>query len=337
MHKGTGGITSHLLGGLCSSLRRFLFSILSVGPVPNHVAFIMDGNRRYAKKRNLVEGVGHKVGFSALLSILRYCYELGVKYVTVYAFSIENFKREPKEVQSLMDLMQEKIEELLQQESIINEYGVRLHFIGNLQLLTEPVRVAMEKAMRVTAHNNQRVFLICVAYTSQDEIMHAVEESCKDKWNQVQASKGANSLYDAVARADEGLKRNGIIDVNAQDSCNDYEHATKACGSVLDGVEGAGEKDDEGIKESKYKQCELPSVKLIDIEKHMYMAVAPEPDILIRTSGEARLSNFLLWQSSTCPLYSPTALWPEIGLRHLMTLRNTPPAIEVFLQYDVAG
>ncbi|TKY44443.1 Dehydrodolichyl diphosphate synthase 6 [Spatholobus suberectus] len=110
------------------------------------------------------------------MSILRYCYELGVKYVTVYAFSIDNFKRKPKEVQSLMELMREKIEELLQQESLINEYGVRLHFIGDMQLLTEPVRVAVEKAMRVTAHNNQRVLLICVAYTSCHEIVHAVQD-----------------------------------------------------------------------------------------------------------------------------------------------------------------
>ena len=80
-----------------------------------------------------------------------------------------------------MELMREKIEELLKQESLINEYGVRLHFIGDLQLLTEPVRASVEKAMRVTAHNNQRVLLICVAYTSRHEIVHAVQEFCKEK------------------------------------------------------------------------------------------------------------------------------------------------------------
>ncbi|XLS71143.1 hypothetical protein HN51_028008, partial [Arachis hypogaea] len=138
MHKDTGGITSNLLGGLSSYLRRCIFGILSMGPVPHHIAFIMDRNRRFAKKSNLAEGIGHKAGFLSLISMLRYCYELGVKYVTVYAFSINNFKRKPKEVQSLMELMREKIEELLQNESIINEYGVKLCFIGNLQLLAEP-------------------------------------------------------------------------------------------------------------------------------------------------------------------------------------------------------
>ncbi|XP_061337730.1 dehydrodolichyl diphosphate synthase CPT3 isoform X2 [Gastrolobium bilobum] len=238
MQKNTGDITSHLLGGLYCYIRKCLFAILSVGPVPNHISFIMDGNRRYAKKKNMQEGDGHKAGFSALLSILRYCYELGVKYVSVYAFSIDNFRRKPTEVQTLMELMRVKIEELLQQDSIINEYGIRLHFIGDLRLLNEPVRLAAEKAMRVTAHNNQRVLIICVAYTSSDEIVHAIEESCKDKWNEVQASKAAKVSNGAFARIDQGLIRNGF-DLRFQDSCE----PTKTSSSVTKGVGGAGEKD----------------------------------------------------------------------------------------------
>ncbi|XP_058767483.1 dehydrodolichyl diphosphate synthase CPT3-like [Vicia villosa] len=340
VQKSVGGITRHLLGGLCYYLRRCIFSVLSVGPVPSHISFIMDGNRRYAKRRNLGEGDGHKAGFSALLSILRYCYELGIKYVSVYAFSIDNFKRKPEEVQTFMELMREKIEELLQQESIINEYGVRLHFIGNMQLLTEPVRVAAEKAMRVTAHNQERVLLICVAYTSRDEIVHAVQESCKDKWNEFQASMEDKVSNGGFTRINQGPKSNGI-DLHVRDSYKEKE--TKACRSLLEEVEGAEEKDysfeqnlekhsdnysedeitscsgmDEITEERKYKQGEFASIKLVDIEKHMYMSVAPDPDILIRTSGEARLSNFLLWQTSACPLYAPKVLWPEIGLRHLV-------------------
>ncbi|TKY58230.1 Dehydrodolichyl diphosphate synthase 6 [Spatholobus suberectus] len=104
--RSTRDVMSHLLGGLYCYLRRWMFAILSLGPVPNHIAFIMDGNRRYAKKRNMEEESGtgdHKAGFTALISILRYCYELGVKFVTVYAFSIDNFRRKPEEVQSLME------------------------------------------------------------------------------------------------------------------------------------------------------------------------------------------------------------------------------------------
>ncbi|KAJ7972664.1 Alkyl transferase [Quillaja saponaria] len=242
-------------------LRKCAFQVLSVGPIPTHIAFIMDGNRRYSKKQNLVEGAGHRVGFSALMSLLMYCYELGVKYVTIYAFSIDNFRRRPEEVQSVMDLMQEKIEGLIEKESIVNRYGVRVYFVGNLKLLSDPVRLAAERAMAATAKNSKAVLSICVAYTSTNEIMHAVQESCKEKWDEITMLGAGEAGYDLI-----GLKGNLI--------------------------------------------------KLADIEKHMYMAVAPDPDILIRTSGETRLSNFLLWQSAYCYLYSPSVLWPEIGFRH---------------------
>ncbi|KAK9063626.1 hypothetical protein SSX86_017497 [Deinandra increscens subsp. villosa] len=241
---------------LGSLVRKCIFGILSVATLPNHIAFIMDGNRRYSKQHNLVDGEGHKFGYSSLMSMLRYCYELGVKYVTVYAFSIENFKRSPEEVQSLMDLMQEKIEGLIKEESIVNQYGVRVYFIGNLKLLTKPVRLAAERAMDATAKNSKAVLSICIAYTSTDEILHSVEESCEEKRVKVGVLNGKRHEKD-------------VIDVS-------------------------------------------------DIERHMYMAVAPDPDIIIRTSGETRLSNFLLWQSSNCLLYSPSVLWPEIGFRHLV-------------------
>lgn len=253
-----------------SFLRKCMFNVLSVGPVPNHIAFIMDGNRRYAKKRNLPVGDGHRAGFSSLMWILGYCYELGVKYVTIYAFSIDNFKRLPNEVQTLMDLMLEKIEELLKEESIVNQYGIRLCFIGNLKLLSDNVREAVERAMKVTAKNDRAVLLICVAYTSTDEIVHAVEESCEDKLDRSQTVDKINAW------------------TNHSDQTPPEDH--------------------------KYDTA----IKVLDIENRMYMAVAPDPDILVRSSGETRLSNFLLWQSGHCQLYSPAALWPDIGLWHLV-------------------
>ncbi|XP_059437338.1 dehydrodolichyl diphosphate synthase CPT3-like [Corylus avellana] len=266
MEKARGDSASQLAGGMGSFLRKCIFSILSVGPLPNHIALIMDGNRRYAKKQNMAEVAGHKAGFIALMKLLSHSYELGVKYVTVYAFSIDNFKRRPDEVNSLMALIVEKIEELLNEGSIVSQYDIRMYFIGNLKLLNEPVRVAAERAMAATANNTKAALLICVAYTSCDEIVHAVQESCKAKWIETEAL--------------------GVIEGNHE--------------------------------ESKEKQLVLPTVKVLDIEKHMYMSVAPEPDILIRTSGENRLSNFLLWQTTNCPLYSPTALWPEFSFWHFL-------------------
>ncbi|XP_030936838.1 dehydrodolichyl diphosphate synthase 6-like [Quercus lobata] len=251
-------------------LRKCTFRVLSVGPIPEHIAYIMDGNRRYAKKQNMIEGTGHRVGFLALMSMLKYCYEMGVRYVTIYAFSIDNFKRCPEEVQSLMDLMQEKIEGLMEEESIVNRYGVRVHFLGDLKLLSEPVRLAAERAMVVTANNSKAVLSICVAYNSTNEIVHAVEKACEEKWEEISLLNASGSGY-------------GLI-----------------------GLECIEKHERENL------------IKLIDIEKHMYVSVAPDPDILIRTSGETRLSNFLLWQSAYCYLYSTPVLWPEIGFRHLL-------------------
>lgn len=267
----TGGTKSLLVGGLVTFLRICLFKVISTGPIPDHIAFIMDGNRRYAKKHNFAEGSGHKAGYSSLVSMLGHCYELGVKYVTVYAFSIDNFKRRPNLVKFLMDLMLEKIEQLLDKEGLVNQYGLRIYFFGNLKLLSEPVRAAVEKVMKATEKNKRAVLLVCVPYASTDEIVNAVKESCENKRREIQTHV-----------------------------------ATKLANGASEGVE---------VMEELRK---LANINLVDVEKHMYMGIAPDPDILIRSSGETRLSNFLLWQTANCPLYSPAALWPELDIRHLV-------------------
>ncbi|KAJ4967215.1 hypothetical protein NE237_019064 [Protea cynaroides] len=239
-----------ILGSLGSFLRKCVFQILSVGPIPRHVAFIMGGNRRYARKQNLSETASYTAGFLALMSILKYCYELGIQYVTLYAFSIDNFKRLPHEVKHVMDLMQEKLQAMLKKQSILHSYGIRVRFLGDLKLLNDPLRLLAEEAMTATAKNSKMVLLICVAYTSTNEILRAVHGCCREK-----------------------------MEENPEDPM---------------------------------------IVKVGDLERHMDTAMIPEPDILIRTSGETRLSNFLLWQTTYCYLYSPSVLWPEISLRHLV-------------------
>ncbi|OMP05786.1 Di-trans-poly-cis-decaprenylcistransferase-like protein [Corchorus olitorius] len=141
----------------------------------------MDGNRRYAKKKKLKDVMeGHEAGCLALMSIFVYCYELGVKYVTAYAFSIDNFKRRPEEVEKLMDLMMQKIQLLT---AIVIRFGVRVHFSGNLELLNSDVRGAAKKLMEDTCDNSNAVLTICIAYTSTDEIVHAIQQSCEDVLN----------------------------------------------------------------------------------------------------------------------------------------------------------
>ncbi|KAI3722902.1 hypothetical protein L2E82_34088 [Cichorium intybus] len=252
-------VIGNFLGGLNSTLRKLLFRVISSRPIPEHIAFILDGNRRFAKKWKLTEGAGHKAGFFALMSVLKYCYEIGVKYVTIYAFSLDNFNRRPDEVQYIMDLMQEKIEWFMKELSRINEYGIRVLFIGDLDRLYEPVRIAAEKAMEATAKNSTTYLLVCVAYTSSHEIPQSIHEACQEK-------SGATTIC--------------VMNVNNHTNEN---HADKMV------------------------------IKVVDLEKHMYMRVVPDPDILVRSSGETRLSNFLLWQTTNCLLYSPKALWPEMG------------------------
>ncbi|XP_057809381.1 dehydrodolichyl diphosphate synthase 6-like isoform X1 [Salvia miltiorrhiza] len=246
MERQSSSLVVRLLGSSASYMRRFLFRVLSVGPVPHHVAFILDGNRRFARKWKMEDVMGYRAGFLSLMTLIKCCYELGVKYITIYVFSIENFKRKPDEVRSVMDLMLEKIEGLLKEESILEQYGVRLEFVGNLKLLNESVRISAEKAMKATACNDRVILVVAVAYTSTDEMVHAAEQCCQDK-----------------------------------------------------SVDGK-------------------LVEVADVERHMYMAGVPDPDILVRTSGETRLSNFLLWQTSNSLLYSPKALWPDVGLHHLI-------------------
>ncbi|KAK4347587.1 hypothetical protein RND71_033926 [Anisodus tanguticus] len=246
MLKRIDGLAVSLFGGSLLYVRTFVGRLLSVGPIPKHIAFIMDGNRRYAKKRSMAKSKGYEAGFLAVMALIKYCFELSIEYMTIYAFSIDNFRRKPEEVQYLMDLILEKIEGLLDHKSIVNQYGVRVHFIGNLKLLSEPVRLAAEEVMEATSNNTKCTLLVCLAYSSTDEIVHAVQESCQEKWNEIQ-EVNANKAQD-IEITREILESNDVIN-------------------------------------------------LVDIERHMYMVLAPDPDILIRTSGETRLSNFLLWQT----------------------------------------
>lgn len=340
------GVVTRFVEIICNFLQRCLFWILSVGPVPTHIAFIMDGNRRYEKTHNLESGMGHRVGYISLMSLLKYCYQLGVRYVTVYAFSIDNFKRQPEEVQNLMELLKEKIESLLKAESIVHQYGIRVHFIGNLKLLDDSVRAAAEKAMMATAENSQAVLCICIAYTSTDEIAHASVEACRYFWTGLQSkiSKAADK-DDGIECDSQTQKLPNVIPVDAnEDMSTEIQSTITDAEDNDDGIECdsqteklpivnsadsdedmdtdiqstirvTADKDD--VTEFDSLTQEFPLLNAADINTNMYMSVAPDPDIVLRSSGETRLSNFLLWQTSSSLLYSPAALWPDIGLKHL--------------------
>ncbi|GAU98078.1 hypothetical protein RvY_09273-1 [Ramazzottius varieornatus] len=222
-----------------TTLQKLACSILKRGPIPKHVAFIMDGNRRYANRRNLDRAQGHLLGFDKLTETLEWCLDLGIREVTVYAFSIENFKRSQDEVDCLMELAKRKFTLLLAEKEKLAEYGVCVRIIGNISLLPPDLQQIVADVAATTMTNSRSFLNVCIAYTSREEMSHAVKEV-------------------AV------LCENGTIDP--------------------------------------------ANVTEKTIASHLYTKASPDPELLIRTSGEVRLSDFLLWQVMVilvlCPVRS---------------------------------
>lgn len=207
---------------------RWAVNVLKCGPVPHHVAFIMDGNRRFATKTHLKHKTdGHVKGFDKLAEVLQWCQEIGIKEVTVYAFSIENFKRSSEEVETLMRLAREKFSKLMEERDKLNEQGICIRIIGNMSMLPLDLQRIMAEATLLTQHNRKAILNVAFAYTSRDEITESIRTIVKGV-------------------EDEELETNDV--------------------------------DDELIR------------------KCMYSKDSPDPDILVRTSGESRLSDFMLWQ-----------------------------------------
>lgn len=227
---------------------RSLLSILSAGPIPQHIGIVMDGNRRYARRSNRPVQEGHDDGFKTLKRVLETCLRLHVKCVSVYSFSIENFKRPKEEVDALMNLAKEKLLELCNEGELLAEYGVRLNVIGKRSLLPQDVQDAVAKAERLTESHDRAILNVCMPYTSRDEITSAIQS---------------------------------IVQLH-QDGDLSLENITEA-----------------------------------EIEPHLAtnMRGSPPLDMLIRTSGVKRLSDFLLWQTcdNTQIHFTPT-YWPEFGL-----------------------
>lgn len=209
-------------------LQRFSIRLIQCGPIPNHVAFIMDGNRRYATKNHLKSKTdGHLKGFDKLVEILQWCLDIGVKEVTAYAFSIENFNRGKEEVDTLIHIAKEKFMKLIEDKDKLNELGICVRIVGNLSMLPIDLQKIMAEIMLITKNNTQAVWNIAFAYTSRDEMTESIR-----------------TIIDGVER----------FQINVDD-----------------------------INEDLLKGC-------------MYMNKSPDPDLLIRTSGETRLSDFMTYQ-----------------------------------------
>jgi undecaprenyl diphosphate synthase len=209
--------------------------------IPVHIAIIMDGNGRWARKRGLPRLAGHRAGTENLRRIIQACVEFGIQYLTVYAFSTENWTRPPDEVQGLMRIFEDVIDRELQE---LHDQGVQLRHIGRLEKLSPSFRDKIQHAIETTRHNSRLVLNIAFNYGGRDEIVYVIQGMLK-----------------------EGVKPE---DVNEDLVCS-----------------------------------------------HLFTAGTPDPDLIIRTSGEMRGSNFLLWQGSYAEWYFPAVYWPDFDKEQL--------------------
>ncbi len=209
--------------------------------IPAHVAIIMDGNGRWAKQRSLPRLAGHQAGTENLRRTIRACVELGIRYLSIYAFSTENWGRPKEEVEGLLRILESVIEKELNE---LHKEGVQLRHIGRLEKLPEALRKKVENAIELTKDNTTLTVVVAFNYGGRDEIVFAVEKLIKE--------------------------------------------GTKA----------------EDINEAL-------------ISQHLFTAGIPDPDLIIRTSGEMRLSNFLIWQAAYSEYYVTPAYWPDFDKAEL--------------------
>ena len=212
---------------------------LNFDNLPKHVAIIMDGNGRWAKSQNKERTFGHKNAIKAVREAISACNEVSIPYLTLYAFSTENWNRPTEEVDTLMNLLSST---LLQEAEEIFSKGIRIRAIGDLEALPEDVRNQLYNIMELTKNNTKGNLTLALSYGSQKEILNAVKELCKKV-------------------------KNGDISEN-------------------------------DINEHLFEQ-------------HLYTKELPPVDLLIRTSGEVRVSNFMLWQIAYAEMQFIDVLWPD--------------------------
>jgi len=220
-----------------------LLAQIDLDRLPQHIAVIMDGNGRWAKKRRLPRIAGHRAGIRAVRQVVEACARLGVPYLTLYAFSIENWKRPHTEVRLLMGLLREYLKKEIK---TLNEQNIRLGVIGRIGELPKAVQRDLQVALDKTRDNNGLRLTLALNYGARAELVDAVR--------------------DLAAR----LAHDGDLKID----------------------------------EASLGQC-------------LYTGGMPDPDLLIRTSGELRLSNFLLWQVAYAEIWVTDTLWPDFTQNHL--------------------
>ncbi|KAK2784958.1 cis-prenyltransferase [Onygenales sp. PD_12] len=316
-----------------SHLRELLIGALTEGPIPQHVAFVMDGNRRFARNHRIEKVEGHNLGFEALAKILEVCYKAGVKVVTIYAFSIENFKRSKYEVDALMDMAKVKLSQLAQHGDLLDRYGASVRVLGRRELVKPDVLEAIDRAVEMTSRNGDAILNICFPYTSRDEITTAVrntviEYSTPLDRTQLPVPSGTRRAFSENHIAESIQKESGMfngmshINGNSSDPSLQTSRGKREARSPSGGIQEAEKSSSISEQYTSYppnsEQLIFLSPDTITaqtLNDHMLTAGNPPLDLLVRTSGVERLSDFMLWQchQNTEIVFLET-LWPSFDL-----------------------
>ncbi len=209
--------------------------------IPTHVAIIMDGNGRWARSRGLPRLAGHRAGTENLRRVIEACVEFGIRYLTIYAFSTENWARPKDEVEGLMGIMEEVIDREVPE---LHAQGVQIRHIGALEGIRPELQRKIQQAVALTRHNQRLVLVVAFNYGGRAEIVHAIRQMLA-----------------------EGLKPQQVTEAT--------------------------------------------------VAQYLYTAGIPDPDLVIRTSGEQRISNFLLWQTAYSEWYFTPVYWPDFDKHEL--------------------
>ncbi|KAK3304049.1 Decaprenyl diphosphate synthase-like protein [Chaetomium strumarium] len=307
-------------------LRSTLIGALSQGPIPGHVAFEMDGNRRYARSHKIETIEGHHLGFEALARVLEVCYKCGVKVVTVYAFSLENFHRPQYEVDGLMQLAKLKLEQIIQHGELLDRYGASVKVLGRLDLIPPDVLEVVERAVATTQHNTDCVLNICFPYTSREEMTTAIRTTVEEysttprphstPFAQNRITQKIMSKQSAKADMLDSITESPSPTPSPTPSQPEDQDDAVSTATTLHS-DSAPAKNDAAETVAIYPNAETITSETID--KHMYTAGAPPLDIFVRTSGVERLSDFMLWQChQDTHIFFLKCFWPEFDLWHFL-------------------
>jgi undecaprenyl diphosphate synthase len=271
-----------------------LLQQLDLSRMPRHVAVIMDGNGRWAQRRHLPRIAGHRYGTKTARTTIETCARLNIEALTLYAFSVENWRRPKVETDFLMQLLREYIRKEM---PLIQRNNIRMRFLGRIDELPLGVQKDVREATEQTAANTGMCLCIAFNYGGRAEIVDAM--------NAILAQRAGNGTNGHGASGHVEPKRNGHVSAKAREDAGPNSKNSQYSNPADQHQRANGNGHFQRITED-------------EVSSYLYTEGLPDPDLLIRTSGEMRVSNFLLWQIAYAEMYVSETLWPDFNRARLL-------------------